>query len=254
MISTLSRNRHTEYIEKIKEVGGSSLVALLPLNERSGLTAYDHSGNENHCAYTNLTDNTQRIRRSPTGEWHVKTLRAGTSPGVNTYNAVSNGMSGTEGTWLVWYALDDYNITTGAQQMLFTVWGDSNNFYRVYESTSLPGYYFVQWKVGGTTLTRNVYSTRNTAGSWNVIAQRWSATNNEVAFFDGGVQKTTSTMPGVWSAGGWVSTSNVIGTDATATGFNKADGGFAYAAFFSSWLSDATIAELSNVDGGTNYV
>ena len=126
--------------------GASSVVALWPLNETSGSTAYDVSGNGRNGAYTGVT-----LADAAGPKGGSAPLFDGANDYVNLYStSLRDAFNGAEGSFLLWYKLYNSGVwTDGAGRYFYNFAADGSNYIRL-SKTSATGQVDVRYNAGGT--------------------------------------------------------------------------------------------------------
>lgn len=177
------------YIEKVVGYGP---IAYWPLNEASGLVANCLVNPLQNGVYTGVT-----LGQPGIGDGNTCPLFDGANDYVNvmtaTFAAALNGSEGTVSTWLrafnagVWTdgsARKAFRFRVDGANYIFMQRGAGNNIFRS------------DYSAGGT--ADNVNDSLSTT-DWFHSALTWSATNNEIELFTGGISQGVSLGLGVWA-------------------------------------------------------
>jgi|GEM_PF-6299612 len=231
----------TDYMRVVLATQPTHLIQYLPLNDATGTTALDYSGNGRNGAFAACTLNQVGFK---TGEKSVR------FNGVNAYlNPLSasliSAFNTDEGSLILWV------------KSTVTPWGGSNNpkviakFY--YSATN-----YIQINATNTYLQMsNVHNGVTTQYSqilatlgfliddWFSMSMTWSKTDNKLHFYVNGARVIGPVDYSGWGAGALQTSTTSIGNSAAQYFFNG------YLSHFALWnikLSNAEITKLADVN------
>ncbi len=243
-IVTLGGVGGRNYFQKVLATESSNLIAYWPLNEKTGSTANDVSGNARHGSYTGVTLGSTGI-----GDGFDCPFFDGANDYVNVYSvSLRDAFNGAEGTAMIWAKVFNVGVWTDAtfrRTVMLNV--DNNNrvtlFHGRINDNSLQSVY----GAGGTLETRD--SAGHAETTWLHFAITWSKSTGvtgEVRHYINAVQEgATDTNLGVW-VGNLVSTTTVIGANDTDPTFVW-HGYLAHPAIWDTPLTPTQIAQLAVV-------
>lgn len=219
---------------------GSNLISYLPLDETSGATAADASGNSRTGTYANVTLNSIALPAKVGGNaplfnggvtdtsyinWYTASLAAATPGAAGTFSALAKTSAWADGV-----ARDIAYLRV-----------DSSNYINVIKSTTNNELSF-QYRAGG---SLKIVTSTALAGStdWFLATITWSKAADEVKAFLNGVQVgTTQTGLGTW-AGTLSTTLTNLGAH-TQAGASVWAGGIAHPFLLNRVATPAEIAAL----------
>jgi lysophospholipase L1-like esterase len=215
---TLRPSANLRYWQKVKALFGASLIGHWPLNEDSGPTMFDFSGNgRNALNYNSLTlANTT----GPDGQPAPYFDGVGSVVGLP-----AEAMNCAEGTLIVWVKAANW-AANGFERIMEYV-ADGDNLIQVMRLNEEGGYQ-AQYRAGGVDAWANVLHAP-TAGEFVCVAFTWSAADDTVQMFVNGRAGTAVHTLGVWAGalsrallGAWLTTwkgwqSNAIALSRVAT-------------------------------------
>lgn len=222
------------YAQKVKALFGSSLIQYLPMNETSGTTAVDASGNGRTGTYSGvILANTP----APAKIGGLAPFFDGINDFVNLYSvSLATAFNGNEGTFAFWIKSADWTLDNRYALNLFV---DSSNYIVSFTPIS-DNQLFMRRIAAGTTQTITLTSMSGT--SWYHIALVWSVSGNYLRAYKNGVQVGTDTTGLPTFSGSLNSTRTLLGA------FTTID------SLFNGWLSHylllnrpATATEIANL-------
>jgi hypothetical protein len=232
----LATPRQRTCFDKVRGTRPDKLIAYFPLDESSGLVAYDRSGNGRNGAHTAVTLGQPGIGdRRTTGSYN------GTTSYTNIYSAgLASAFSGAEGTLVVWAKVANAGVWTDAAiRYIAGLQVDTNNRLRI-----------VKWS------TNNSLTLAYTAGAatkqaaptltdvgWFSAGMTWSKSTDQALFYVKGVATgAAQTSLGTW-AGALSATSCNLGANVNTPTYPWS-GLIGHAAFWSTALTPAEMAYL----------
>lgn len=232
-----SNEAEQTYIDKVKSIFDTSLIAYWPLNEASGTTAYDVSGNGLHGTYTGVD-----LGQAGIGDGETSPYFDGANDYVNVYSAgLASAFNGDEGTVLIWYKVTDADVwTDGIDRYLLYIATDGLSIIRLTKRVDANQLLFT-YRAGGT-FEYGIITGQSSTG-WIHMAMTWDAVADEVKYYIDGSLEETDTGLGTW-AGNIISTFCHIGAGNEGTAGNT-DGYLAHCAIGNTALTPAQIAELA---------
>lgn len=232
-----------EYWQRVKEIRPASLLAYWRLNESSGTTAADSSGNSHSAAVSGTTWGASGI-----GDGDTAASFDGVNDFINLYSTgLRDAFNGPAGTVMIWGRVANVGVwTDGMSHSLVRLVADGNNLVHLFKPSTSN---YLEWRytAGGT--IKNYDLSGVSTLNYFVMAITWNknaGANGEVKCYYNGVQVgSTLTGLGTW-AGQLASTTACIGArDTTPT--NPWAGILAHAALWNVALSANEIAQLSGV-------
>lgn len=220
-------------------LGTSGLIAYWPMDEASGATAFDNSGNARNGAYTGVTLGQEGI-----GDGRTCPLFAGGDM-CNVYStSLRDAFNGAEGTVLAWAKVADVaNWTDGTLDYIHWFSADGNNYVRLLKNSTSNQLVFT---LTASNVFKQVVQSGVSTVNWFALALTWSLSADQMKAFNSGVQVgATQTGLGTWV--GLPATTGAIVGAGTTTPTNPWSGPMAHAALFNRALSAAEIASLSVV-------
>jgi hypothetical protein len=221
----------------INKVVALSPIAYWPLDDTSGSTARDASGNGRTGTYSNVTLNAV----GPVSGGAAASFNGSTSF-VNVYSAsLAAAFNGAEGSLMVWGIVSAAGVwTNGAEGRLVTLSADASNRVLISKSATDNTLTF-QYSAGGVAKTVN-HTFSSTA--YFYAALTWSKSNDRARCYVAGAQVgATQTSLGTF-AGSLAATLSVIGAqNTTPTGVFS--GTEAHVAVWSRELSAAEVLSLA---------
>lgn len=225
------------YSLKVRSIFGSSLVAYWPLNETSGTTITDASGNGRTGTYSNVTLGQAGIGDGNTAAGFVP---ASSSWGNVQSTGLASAFNGATGTIAGWFLVSAAGIwTDGAGHNIINLLADANNNVSFQKYTTNTQLRFTR-KAGGS--QSNVIANSSSPAGWTHIAMTWDTGANQfIAYLAGAQFGTTQTCPGTFT--GSIVTSE-IGRQSASTYWS---GSLAHCGIASRVLSAAEIARLATI-------
>lgn len=224
------------YLQKVQAIAPNNLLALWPLGEGAGTTAYDQSGNGCNGASIGLTFNQAGIGDGGSSPLFVPA----SSSRINVFSSkLASIFNGLEGTLVVWFKIRTASIwTDGAQRQFFIVAADSNNYIQISKAAGNNGVNFA-YKAGG---TLSILVPTYSALTWSFGAITWDKAGDKVIPYMNGIQQgATITGLGTWA--GTLADGNCNISQAG----QLMDGNLAYAALWSTPLNQTQITALATV-------
>jgi hypothetical protein len=204
-----SRGGAQSYVRQLRQIFGSGLIALWPMDERSGSVAYDRSGNGRNGAHTGVTlDYAAGIRGSRAIYYD------GANDYTNVYSAsLAAAFNGNEGTLMTWARVANAAVwTDGTVRVIARCCATvANNDYWIGRST-VNNELTCNAFIGGASKERRISSLESTG--WMNIALTWSKTDDAVTAYLDGVARSSIGELGTF-VGGLDSTRTIIGAGAT---------------------------------------
>jgi hypothetical protein len=234
----------TNYIEKVLNTQKSGLVGYWPLNEESGTTAYDLSGNGYNATSKGLLRGwNDRRMLAPDGGKCAQF--DGTNSAID-FNASSSTDATAEGSLSIWVATPENILsgTTAAYIVKFAA--DANNLMDLTFDTT--AYRFTADNTGqstSVTSTGLVYNENANAISpqWHHFVVTWSETNDALNFYVDSIAQTAGSSLGGWS-GSMDTDLMCLGSSAYATPANQFTGWMAHFAMWTPILTQAEVDDL----------
>jgi hypothetical protein len=228
------------YAEMVKEIAGSSLVALWPLWESAGDTAYDVSGHGYHGAYSGVT-----LGQLPGAIRPYSSPLFGDGDYLNLYSAgLAGAFTPSEGALLAWIKVSDPEVwTDGAAHVVANLYVNNSNRVRISKSTT-NNRLTLRYIAGGSFSDKNIDGLNST--DWLCAVLTWSKAADQAISYLGGVQQGAAlTGLGVW-VGTLGATTTCIGA-ASTSGDSPWSGLIGPLALCNRALTAAEIAVLSRV-------
>lgn len=224
------------HAQKILATAASDIIGMWQLNETSGTVATDSSGNGRNGVHSNVALNALKF-----ADGSVAPEYNGSTSLTNLYGtSLRDAFNGAEGTLVIAFRATTGNLwTDDITEYLFRFRVDANNFILARTSAS-DDTLTIQRAGGGTTETISLITHDM---SWNVLALRWSQTDDFFRVDFNGVEVATATGLGVW-AGVLNSTTTVL---AAATSTATTPGRFALrnVAIWDIPLTDEQVEDLA---------
>lgn len=204
----------TSYIQKMERTQSSSFVALWPLDEESGTTAYDISPNGYNATSSGLLrSNLQRSFLAPDGGKCAQF--DGSASYINLYAAVTKEPT-TIGSISVWVAVPQANLKGTTKMQIITLKYDSENYVDITFDTT--AYRFNgAYEAGDTLKSVNSSLVYNVGygAQWHHFGLSWDASGDALKFYVDGLQQgSTQSSLGTWT-GAMASTTMVAGSSST---------------------------------------
>lgn len=228
------------YVDKVKSVFGSSLIAYYPMDELTGTTAIDASGHGYNGTYNGVT-----LGQTGIGDGKTCPSFDGSNDHVNIYSAgLAGAMTWQEGTISLWFKVNSVSDWTDSTARKLYYIGDAGaaNKLDMYKKSTANGIYCSYY--GGSTADAIAFDKIGALG-WTHLAITWSLAGDYFKFYiNGSQQDTAQTGIGTW-AGSPASGKMNIGCFESPTGSNPWKGYQAHWALGNAPLSDAQIAQLA---------
>lgn len=222
----------------VLKVASYNPVAHWQLNDTSGTSAIDSSGNGYHGTYSGVTLNALALPGATMGN---AAQFNGTSAYVSMPLAFRNVTSyRNEGTLMMWI-----NTPTYANNYAFrvtTAAGSPNAFSLEVRITTTN--FLIRRSGGNDSLLGANYAHASVAG-WICLAMRWSVANNALAVFQNGTSKGTATSIVAAGTGALTSTQAQIGANVNSPFSGGYSGYIGHVAIFASALGDSAITDLA---------
>lgn len=229
-----------DYSEKVLGIASSSLVALWPLNEASGTTAFDQSGNGRNAAYTN----SPTLGQTGIGDGGTAPLFVpANNTFVNTFTAsMAAAFNGSQGTFAMWFKVSGAGVwTDAASRYLFIIAADGNNQVRLTKTTTNNQ---LQWVYDASATLKSANVTYS-ATTWSHFAMTWDKAGDAFKFYLNGAQSgATVNGLGVWAG---VPTAGNCGIASLGGAGSIWDGYCAMPGLWSTVLSATQISTLATV-------
>ena len=226
-----------DYSSKVLATAPSHLLAYWKLDELSGTTAYDSSGNGYDGSYEGPTLNATSLPDgSPAPSFD------GIDDFVNVYSAgFASAFNGSVGTVLLWVKAAAVSLwTDGSRHTLIRFRADNNNL--VYIVKSAINYFQAEIHSGG--VTQYAGSDPPNTTDWLPCVFTWSEAADELQFYVAGVPVGSAVSGlGTW-VGALNAASTVIGA-VTTSGTDPWAGSIARVAYWDTVLSAAEIMDLA---------
>jgi hypothetical protein len=240
------------YPAKVARFAESNQVGVYPLDEGSGLIAYDISSQLNHASYASEIG-LGSGELGPAGK-EAPTFN-GSTDYVNLYTApFVSDFSVTEGTVNLWYRpANDEVYTDGVVRRLLTVGANATTNVILLEKTAANNTLRGAYIAGSSTksVSPTVYDPElgyNETG-WHMFTLVWSVAGGYVrVYLDGAKSGSDQTSLGTWS-GSLNSTLCVIGA-ANTTPDNAWNGSIQVVGIWNTPLTDNQVRELFRVERG----
>lgn len=216
-----------DYQAKVQGIS-SGLVAYYPLDETSGTTAFDRSGNGRNGNYQNGV--TLNASTFPNGD-PVPSFD-GTDDNVNFYSSgLSSAFPATSGTLMVWMRVSAGGVwTDGVQRRVVNMQVNTSN--RVFIAKSASNNQIRGVRNPGTAANTTTSST-----GWIQVVMTWNESGTTVSLYTNGTFRESQTISS-WS--GSISSATIGGI--TGEFFS---GNIAHVALWNVVLSGAQIADLA---------
>lgn len=222
------------YDQRVLNTAGSDLLAYWKLNNTSGTSATDYSGNARHGTYNGPTLNaTTFTNGDPAPSFD------GVNDAVAIQAAISGVFNGQEGSVLLWVKVA--NWADGVERRPLNLQVDGNNLL-VFRKSTTSNSFDVIYVSGAVTrvITKSSYS----PSGWFQVAATWSKTANQFIAYFNGVQEGSTQTVGTWA--GALGTNTAIGSR-SGTGTNPWYGNIAHVALWDTPLTSSQIAYLASV-------
>jgi hypothetical protein len=233
------------YFRRVKALGGGNLKAYWRMQEQTGTTASDASGNGLTATYrrTGSTLIGVSLANLGIGDRYYSAHFDGTGY-LNIYTAgLNSAFNGAEGTISIFAKVDSGIWTDGLVRRIFYIGVDGNNSIEIQRPVDNNAIRFL-YKAGGTTKSQYQFSLYTL--DWLHLTLTWSKANDRVTAYVNGVAVGAAlTGLGTW-AGSLNSGNCMIGSvDATPT--NPFIGTLAHATVFNRELSATEVDSLSRL-------
>lgn len=229
----------TTYADIVRGIAPANLIQYLPMDETSGTTANDRSGNNRNAAYTGVAlDSIDFIKGGRAGLWD------GSADYVNTTGAALTGFAGAfngqEGSFEGWFRVASAGVWTDATRRDFwlsSVSGANAHIFR--KSTTNNALEFV-YIAGGVSRTATISAVSST--DWIHLAATWSlAADQFIVYLNGSAVGSPTTGLGTYA--GTIGT-HIIGASNT-TPSNVTSGYLAHFAWWNTPLTPTQVATLA---------
>lgn len=222
-----------------QRVRDTAPIGYWPLDELSGGTAIDLSGNGRNGAHTGVT-----LLQPGMGDGGTSPLYDGVNDYTNIYSAgLAGAFSKDEGSVAVWAKVAGAGVWTDAtNRRIIHLRTDVSNRLLIGRPTASNLLQFL-YVAGGTTKTVNLTTS---AVDWLHVVLTWSKATDQMKAYAAGAQTgTTQTALGTWVGALNSTNSNIGSTDTTPNAVWS--GTLAHAAIWTRVLTAAEIAELAKV-------
>jgi hypothetical protein len=180
------------YLDTVKALFGSSLIAYWPMNETDGTTTVDRSGNGRNGSYTSVT----------LANADAPTKLGGKAPkfdGTNSYCSIAGAslnaaFSPAEGSFSIWGKVTNESVWNMAILALMTSFVDANNRV-VLRKHAAAGSIGCVYSAGG---TAEVIAKATTTLAWFHIAMTWSVSEDKAILYFNGSPVSESSALGTW--------------------------------------------------------
>ncbi len=233
-----------EYSARVKNTRPTNLLAYWRLNESSGTSVADSSGNGHGGTASAVTWGRVGIGDGNPAGYFVDASNSS----INIYSAgLSAAFNGATGTALIWFRTDDLAAwTDGNYHYLLLLMGSPMGNDIILEKTNVNNTLHFQYAAGYVFKNINITITPDTIS--HCLALTWDHTADEVkAFMDGEQVGTTQTSLGTWNATGLNTTLTVIGANGASGTVNWA-GYLAHVALWDVALSATEIDSLAKIN------
>lgn len=182
------------YHDRVLSMHAANLFAYWRLNEASGSSAADASGNGHTGTVTGVTWGQAGIGDG---------LTAGGFDGINddvdVHSAgLASAFNGAAGTLLLWFRVADAGVwTDGSWRRLLSFRVDANNSLEVYRRSS-DNDLSVTLVSGGTTRTLTYHFASAPTG-WQCVATTWSEADDKLSLYINGESQTPISYLGTWA-------------------------------------------------------
>lgn len=222
------------------DIHASNCIAAYPLNELSGTTAFDVSGNGRNGTYSNAI-----LGQPGIGDGNTAISLSGVSGTnhVNIYSvSLANAFNGAAGTISAWFKTNSVaEWVDGLERFILNIEVDSNNFVYLSKKAQSNKIWF-GYRAGGTydAIDGLYYNPTK----WTHIAITWNKAAEEMKVYLNGVQQgATQTALGTW-VGIPGSTKMILGN--YSTNYNGTwKGSIARASFYNIALTQTQIQKLA---------
>ena len=243
----------TNYIEKVKKIRSSDLMAYWPLNEESGTVVLDVGPNgENATSASLVRIPSTRGFAAPDGGRCAEFATTGSM--IDIYGTFSATIAVAEGTLMAWVAMPSTALNSTTKQQIVILAADTANAIGIdFDTTAnrFSGDYFAGAAEAtySTTFGKLVYNDYWAAGRplWHHLALVYSkaaaATVGSVVLYVDSVASTACATLGVWT-GAFASTACSIGSTNPVTKTAGFTGHIAHVAWWKAPLTSAEVEEL----------
>lgn len=226
------------YWKKVRQIFGSSLVAVWPLDEQTGTVVYDKSGNgRNGTSY-----NVDPAQIKPP-------FRAPYLDGANDYidlSAALPNLNGLAGAFWAWYKIADAGTySDGTQDYIFEIGNRTTNRITAYKQ-NVPNQ--INFNYGGNGTVKSWAATGITSTAWQLILVTWSYTGNVARSYINNAQvNVDQTGFGQWNAASQIYLGCFANTPSA-----PCKGWLAYAGMTNRLVTAAEVARLYSLVGYIN--
>ena len=230
-----------KYSARVKNTCSTNLVAYWQLNESSGATAADSSGNGYDAAYHNVTLDQEGI-----GDGSGAPLFDGSTSYINAYSAgLAGAFNGAAGSLMIWFKASAGVWVDDTSRCLVNFIVDSYNHVSILKSNNTNRLY-ASYCAGAVTEQIDVQFDEDDT-DWHFAVITWDSGADEVKFFlDAAQWGDTQTGLGVWE-GTPAAQGCAIGSSIGVLAFAVWDGSLAHAALWDVALSAAEIDSLAKI-------
>lgn len=215
-------------------------IAYWPLNEDSGTTAYDRSGNAYNGAHSNVT-----LGQTGIGDGNICPLYVPASASLtNLYSAgFAGAFNGQEGTVAQWLKVANAGVwTDGGVRIGIRLYIDGDNRL-AFAKTATNNIFQFLYGAGGITRTVEITTSRT---DWFHAALTWSLSANQVKAYINGIRTGTTQAVGTW-AGTPHSSYTLIGAGKSDGSGSLWSGWVAHAAYWNRPLTPSEIYRIGRL-------
>ena len=239
----------TNYIEKVKKIRSSDLMAYWPLNEESGTAVLDVGPNgENGTSASLVRIPATRGFTAPDGGRCAEFATTGSM--IDIYNSFSSTIAVAEGTLMAWVAMPSTALNSTTKQQIVILAADTANAIGIdFDTTAnrFSGDYFAGSgnATYSTTYGKLVYNDYWAAGRplWHHLAFTYSKAGDAAVLYVDGVASTACANIDAWE-GAFASTACSIGSTNPVTKAAGFTGHIAHVAWWKAPLTSAEVEEL----------
>lgn len=240
-MSLLLFNKKGSYAQKVLNISPANLIAYWPLNEASGTTITDRSGNGRNGTYTGVD-----LGQTGIGDGGTAPFFDATNDRGDLYSAgLASAFSGAEGTVSLWLRANSAAVWSDAtQRYLCRLQADGSNYLRIFKATTSNRITF-EYGAGGTGETYQQTVT-GTPATWCHLAATWSKAGDTFTPYFLGTAGTPQTTLGTF-AGSLAATTTCIGSAVGNSALSVWHGWLAHVALWTTPLSAADVARLATL-------
>lgn len=182
------------YADKVKTLFGTSLIGYWPMDEASGATAVDASGNNRNGAYVGMT------LANTTGPFSGSAPYSDGATGINNvYSAgLAGAINGAAGSLMLWAKIEAATWTDATGRYLASFRVDAQNYFQVRRGTENNQINF-EYRAGNIV---EFGAAVTSATNWIHLAMTWdraAGADGQVIYYLNATQSgLTDTGVGVW--------------------------------------------------------